>query len=591
MSLAEAKKQARNYTLVVVMLASAWLLSHWAYPDMVSFVNSAATHGSTLFILMSVMIVFTLGFFIYELAKPTLLPSFVLAIFFGMVSRDVLMLVVSSPTALHTLITIGAVYILFDGGLDVPFHKFKTLFAPVSVLSSVGLLMTAVLFSLALVPIAGAMGVAIPVPVAVLLGAALSSTDPAAIIPSFKSLLFLYPRVKHVAVSESAITDVFGAVLVGIFLALFQSDTEPTTVLGAYHALFTLKNLQFTVSVVGVGIVVGVIGFVILWLWNSWKQRVQTEGECDSALFLALPLFSFSMAELLGGSGYLAVFLSSLMFSIRSHFRHVQHYFNSTIEGFMKPLIFMLLGAMVDPQALWSIAPLGCIAGLLVLFVLRPIVVFTCLLPFMRKSEGFTLREVVFLSFVRETGVIPAALLISISVVGFLGSQTMLAIGLWVILLTLLIEPPLTPVVAKALGIARDMNTSPIRHYRGPVAVLCSRGFSFPDRMKTVVRWAQEHGVENIALLHCPEERYSKEFVADVRGRADLLFTQINERLESDGRTPIHFEFLCGPGLLQENIESLIAGGDVSIIFVGAKLLDYRIDDVKRLNVPFYFMP
>jgi len=47
---------------------------------------------------------------------------------------------------------------------------------------------------------------------------------------------------------------------------------------------------------------------------------------------------------------------------------------------------------------------------------------------------------------------------------------------------------------------------------------------------------------------------------------------------------------ICGEGSLQDNIETMIAEGDVSIIFVGSKMLDYRLKDVKRLEVPFFFM-
>ena len=52
----------------------------------------------------------------------------------------------------------------------------------------------------------------------------------------------------------------------------------------------------------------------------------------------------------------------------------------------------------------------------------------------------------------------------------------------------------------------------------------------------------------------------------------------------------MHFEFLCGKGLLQDNIEAMVESGDVSIIFVGSKMLDYRMEDVKRLQTPFFFM-
>jgi len=251
----------------------------------------------------------------------------------------------------------------------------------------------------------------------------------------------------------------------------------------------------------------------------------------------------------------------------------------------------MLLGAMVDPAHMMDVAGIGIISGLIFMIVLRPIVVFLSLAPFCRGKDRFTLRELLFLSCVRETGVIPAVLLITIRLAGIPGSDLVVAIGLWVILLTLIIEPPLTPFMAKKLCVAKDIPVSRKRKHEGPVAVLCSRGFSFPERMNTVVAWAEQHSVENVMLLHCPEEKYSEEFAQDVRKRAEELFKALNSEKDRDGKRRMSFEFVCGPGLLQENIESLIEEGDVSIIFVGCKMLDYRLEDVKRLAVPFFFMP
>lgn len=551
---------------------------------------SSLEHGQTVVILLAVVIIFALGFLVYELAKPTVIPSFVLAIFFGMVSQDVLTFLTERPVSVTTLITIGAIFILFSGGLETPFRKFQELMAPIFSLAIIGTLINAMLLSGLVVSLAEAFGIHIPLIGAIVLGAALSSTDPAAIIPSFQSLLFTKNRVKHIAVSESAINDVVGAVLVSVFIMLFQNGVPFFSVLHTYANLFTLENTMLLLHVVVGGLVAGVLGFAVLLWWSRWKRRTQTEGETDAALFLAVPLGVFALASIAGGSGYLGVFITGLLFSLRSHMKHVEHYFNHTIEGFMKPMIFILLGALVEPAQLWEFAGIGIVTGLLFMFVLRPLIVLITMLPFCMTKKGFSISELIFLSFVRETGVIPAVLLITIQLLDIPGSEPIMAIGLWVILLTLIIEPPLTPCVACKLGVAKAAKERAQRKYSGPVAVLCSRGFSFPERMKAVVAWADDHQVENIALLHCPENKYSEEFVGDVKTRAEQLFESMNKKRENEGYKHINFEFLCGPGLLQDNIEAMVEEGDVSIIFVGQKMLDYRLEDVKRLDVPFFFM-
>lgn len=590
MSIREFSTHVRNYTLIGAMLLLSWFLSTRFSGALSVSLHDAPEGAETLIVLSGIVIVFALGFIIYELAKPTRIPSFVLAIFFGLVSRDTLSFLTDNPQNLMTLVIIGAILILFEGGLETPFTKFRSLLSPILSLAFVGTIINAFLFSLTLQYLGSVMGMSLPLPAVILLGAALSSTDPAAIIPSFQTLIFTRPKVKHIAVSESAINDVVGAMLVGVFLVTLSGTVQPASVVEAYATLMTTENLMGILRLIFIGGGVGIFGFGILHLWNHWKSRVQSEDGTDAALFLAVPLFCFLLSSTLGGSGYLSVFLCGLFFHLRSHVRHVEHYFNQTIEGFMKPMIFMLLGAMVNPADLLSVAGIGILSGLIFMIVLRPLIVLISLLPFAWSRQRFTLNELLFLSFVRETGVIPAMLLISIRLSGIEGGDNLVAIGLWVILLTLVVEPPLTPLLACKLKIAKNISDSPQRKHVGPVAVLCSRGFSFPERMQTVVEWTQNHGVDNIALLHCPEDKYGTEFVDDVKKRAEDLFKAINKRLSQEGKKGINFEFLCGPGLLQDNIEALIESGDVSIIFVGTKMLDYRLEDVKRLNTPFFFM-
>ena len=257
----------------------------------------------------------------------------------------------------------------------------------------------------------------------------------------------------------------------------------------------------------------------------------------------------------------------------------------------MKPLIFMLLGTLVNFENLSQYALPGIIIGLFFIVVLRPICVFLTMFPFMFwGKQKFSLQELLFLSFVRETGVIPAVLLVSIKVAGIPGSDAALAIGMWVILLTLIILPPLTPAVAKFLKIAEDMPAFPVAKQKGPVVVLCSRSYTFLERIETVVEWSIKHHVENILLLHSAEERYSEKFLKEVEEVAEVRFNSINDRLTSENKHPINFQFLGLPGKLEENIEKLVKDNEISIIFIGSKMLDYRLEKVKSLKVPFIFI-
>ncbi len=579
---------SKNYIFIGILLLIGWGLSRAMADIVANNFEHAGANAPTLLVFFEMIIIAAFGFLVYELAKPTVIPSFVLAIFLGMMERQTLAPLIGNSTILGILTTMGAAFILFGGGLDTPFARFKKLIGPILSIAFFGTLITAFLLSVFFSWMAGA---AVSIGAVVLLGAALSSTDPAAIIPSLKSLVFPNPRVKDIAVSESAINDVVGAVLTGVFLTVLTAqEVMPGSIGEVYAHLGNMETLIEVIKELVIGCVVGFVGFLILHMWSKWKAKVGEGGEADAALFLAVPLLCYLLAVYFHGSGFLAVFIAGLLFQLEDHVSHVEHYFVHTIEGFMKPLIFMLLGATVDLNELISVAGLGISIGLLFMFVIRPIAVFVTLSPFMLGKHKMTVRELLFISFVRETGVIPAVLLMGLGASGIPGTETVVLVGLWVILLTLIIQPPLTPLVAKALKIAQPAGAFPKRHAKGPVAVLCSRGRSFVTRIDRVVEWCDAHHVTNIALLHSPEGKYSTKFIKEMQKMAEDLFQKINKNRNADGKKTLNFEFIGRPGALQDNIEAMVSQDDVSIVFVGSKMLDYRIADVKRLEVPFVFV-
>ena len=69
------------------------------------------------------------------------------------------------------------------------------------------------------------------------------------------------------------------------------------------------------------------------------------------------------------------------------------------------------------------------------------------------QVENLSLKEVTFFAWVRETGVIPAALLISFVALGITHAEEMLSLGIVIILSTLILQPVTTPWLAKKLDL------------------------------------------------------------------------------------------------------------------------------------------
>ncbi len=543
----------------------------------------------------SISVICLLSFVIYHLAQKTIFPSFVVAIFFGVAAQPLLTHITEERELLGIIVGIGATLILFGGGLETPFASFKKLFAKIMTVSFVGLGITAILFSFFLHWIGLATGVAIPITVSVLLGAVLASTDPAAIIPVLKRLRFHNRATKDLVISESAVTDVTGTLLTLAFLGIVLTGNVFTSVGTAYHSLLTREVGMILFQEIIFGIIFGFLGFLLLNYLSKFTKDNGQETESHAAYFLFVPIIMFTLAAAFHGSGYLAAFVAGLLFVLSKHLHDTERYFNHTIEGFLKPTIFVLLGALVDVGNLIEYAGVGILAAIVFMGIIRPLSVFIALGPFsFFGKDRFTVRELLFISFVRETGAIPAVLLVTVVSLGIPGLQGLVPIGMWVILATLIIEPPLTPLVARLLNVATpisDEHDLNLHHGQAPFVILGSRGHSFMDRLPFVVDWATRHNIFRVVVLHCMEDKYTPEAEKDTEEQAQVLFRQLNEKRIAKEETAIDFEYVPRTGFLQDNIDDVAQhDAHVTAIFVGRKLLDFRLDQVKKLSVPLYFI-
>jgi len=411
---------------------------------------------STLYLLIAG--IFILGYLTNRLGPLTVIPSFVWAIFFGIAIQPALSVITHDLNSVRIVVELLAALVLFGGGVEVPFGSFKKWFGPIAVLALIGTMATAVIFSFILAYISPLLGLSIALPAAILLGGILSSTDPTAIIPSLKQLRFKRPFLKDLAVSESALNDVAGTILTRILLIAVTgaAATGFTGMAHIYLPLVSRSTLDALVMEAFIGVCLGVFGAMILKKWAEKEISTQGRAILDPALFISVPILMYALGGLFGGSGFLAAFVAGLLFDAQKPLKEVHHFFEQTIDGFVKPIIFVLLGAMVPLSLLLQTAKVGIITALIFMFLIRPLVVFVSTLPWSVGSGTFGWRDLLFLSFVRETGVIPAVLIVIVASSGIIGASQIVALGMWVILLTLLIEPPLTPLVAKSLGLTKD---------------------------------------------------------------------------------------------------------------------------------------
>ncbi len=358
-------------------------------------------------IYLVIALLFIVGYGLNLFAPKTIIPSFVWAIFFGMALQPTMTILTSELDILVIIVELLAALVLFSGGIDVPFRNFKKYFGPIASLSFLGTILTIFLFSISLEYLGGIFGTDIPAISFLIIGAILASIDPTAIIPSLKSLPLKKPFLRDLAISESAVNDVAGTILTRFFLVALLAVAGGTTVFNLFSESFNRDTFDALALEILWGILVGIIGAIILQNWSK-KIAEKKQLRSDPALFISVPILAFAIGSLVGGSGFLAAFVAGLLFDAKMPSHEVRHFFDIFVDRFIKPIIFILLGAIVPIPTLIATALFGIVAAIIFMFIIRPLVVFISLSPWSyKKNDIFSWRELLFLSFIRETGAIP----------------------------------------------------------------------------------------------------------------------------------------------------------------------------------------
>jgi cell volume regulation protein A len=117
----------------------------------------------------------------------------------------------------------------------------------------------------------------------------------------------------------------------------------------------------------------------------------------------------------------------------------------------MRMFIFILLGSQVDFSLMGKFLFGGVIIVTIFMLIARPITVILCALPDRRAKWSF--KEMLFMSWTRETGVIPAALAGLLMGKHVPSAEIIAAVTFIAILMTILIQATTAKWLAGKLGL------------------------------------------------------------------------------------------------------------------------------------------
>jgi cell volume regulation protein A len=353
---------------------------------------------------------------------------------------------IKADSALNEIILLfGASYILFDGGASLRFEVLKQVWITIVVIATVGVLITAGIVGLAAHAIFG-----IPLIVALLLGATLASTDPATLVPVFRQVR-IRERVAQTVLSESAFNDAMGAIITFSVLAVATGSGE-----------FSLtKSLVDLARQAAIGIVAGAaLGYLAALVIAH--ERWGFLAEYAPVVTLAAVIGAYFAADGMQASGFMAVFVAGIVLGNKETFGFKMEAgeaerlseFVETASFILRLFVFMLLGSQVDFGLIGQYGLRGVAIVAVLMLVARPATVFLCATPDRRARWSF--REMLFMCWTRETGVIPAALAGLLSGMKAPGAAMIEAIVFIAILMTILIQAPTTKWLGRKLGLLQS---------------------------------------------------------------------------------------------------------------------------------------
>ena len=317
--------------------------------------------------------------------------------------------------------------ILFDSGYQTNFASVRKNLISSILLSSFGVLFTATLLAPAAHYIAGFSWIQ-----SFLLSSIISSTDAAAVFFVLRlGGVSIREKIKSTLEMESGSNDPMAIFLTFLFLELYLlQDVSP---------LFLL--LRFFIQM-GVGIVGGL---ALGWSIKTVISKVDFDAGLYPVLVIGMALTGFALTNMLGGSGFLALYVGGIIAGqakLKGHYQIVR--FQTTLTWLSQIILFLTLGFFADMRQMPAMFPVAFVLGIVLLFFARPLSVFACLWPF-----KYSFREKIFISFVGLRGATSVLLALAPLVMNIPQAQAIFSIIFLMVLMSLTVQGLLIIPMAK----------------------------------------------------------------------------------------------------------------------------------------------
>lgn len=300
----------------------------------------------------------------------------------------------------------------------------------------------------------------IPLAVGMLVAACLGSTDAGATLSVLRDVKHLVPpRLAALLEFESSVNDPTAILFLGLVVGLSTAGGPDLSVQDTL-----LQEMQRFLQNIGSGVILGLIlGYLSRYILNHLVQ----ERSQLLVLGLAVAMLTYGSTTQLGGSGFIAVYVTGLFLSNNTYSNE-----NITVESLEEVLlpfntmteiiVFLSFGLIMNPTRIFFSLDDGGMIALFLMLVARPVSVFL-----FQPFSPFRIRDTLFVSWCGLRGAVPLALTLVVAdkipkVVGIDPAIVRPLIDnaegviYCVVLLSLLVQGCTLPYVCRRLGLDRE---------------------------------------------------------------------------------------------------------------------------------------
>jgi len=375
----------------------------------------------------------------YKFGVPTLLLFLVIGMLAG--SDGIGGINFDNPKLAQFIGIVSLNFILFSGGLDTNWKSVRPILKEGILLSTLGVLLTALSLGTFVWFITD-----FTIYESMLLGSIVSSTDAAAVFSILRSKsLALKSKLRPTLELESGSNDPMAYVLTLAFLTL---------VINQDRSIISIIPLFLKQMILG-GIAGFGFGFLTKLIVN--KIRLVYEG-LYPILVIALMFITFSVTDLIGGNGFLAIYICAVYLGNQYliHKKSILKMFDG-LAWLMQIVLFLTLGLLVFPTRIIPHIGIGLLISIFLILIARPIGVFISLIFFkMRLSRRL------YISWVGLRGAVPIVFATYPLLAGIDKADMIFNIVFFISITSVLIQGTTLSVLAKWLHVSLPKEKKPI---------------------------------------------------------------------------------------------------------------------------------